>query len=491
MWCNILLLFTFGNIIIQTNAVNMCTNASTVSLSVTLNLIKGTVDNGCNCSVNFQHTDKIKGSFKSRITFEVIKFSGCKYSLVIPYNKTESKASCFNNSTIFHDINKTDEIKLYLEPMSTYRNDTEFEVNITSNVTAVGGPLIRLSCFPPNSTMSTSESPSTTANKTSTPFSMETTNNTTISVIPTNLTTSSLNSKPDRTTDRSSSVSTNAQSTNASITPVSPVESTPNTKDSRKSNDEMKREDEHEALDIGVIGGVVGGVLILVILIIVIVVCIVRRKRKQNDDKKDYNRPTARGVDSDYAYINNGNNSSQDGVNIENEQNLRAEQTASSQMTDHGPIQMEIIDNELYVSSDDFADLKSRDDNITNQNPEISNSLGEMVITENDLYVSSDDLDHSPIQMEIIDNELYVSSDDFEDLNSRDDNITNQNPEILNGHVEMEVTENMRSVDSLNSPSNNDNAPIYAVINKKPKRPKSDSKGTSNDIPNNDQDTLL
>ncbi|ESO82588.1 hypothetical protein LOTGIDRAFT_169909 [Lottia gigantea] len=118
-----------------TLAVNMCTNRSTVSTYVTLNLIKGTDVDGCYCTVKL-HNTYTPESVKSRIIFEVIKFSGCKYKLVISYNSSRPRFRCSNNNTrIFYHINKTEEIKLYLELATSYQNDTEFEVKITSSMT--------------------------------------------------------------------------------------------------------------------------------------------------------------------------------------------------------------------------------------------------------------------------------------------------------------------------------------------------------------------
>ncbi|ESO82591.1 hypothetical protein LOTGIDRAFT_169912 [Lottia gigantea] len=318
MWFNILLLFVLHGQIHQSTAVNMCTNASTVSLSVTLNLIKGTDDNGCYCTVKLHYSDTPE-SVKSRIIFEVVKFSGCKYSLDVLYNNSSLKFMCSHTCPFEHTIYKTDEIKLYLEPATSYKNDTTFEVKITSTVTTVGGPFIRLECFQPNSTTNTTETTDT--------------QQPTVGVIST-------------TMDSTEKFGASKQS--------------------------------HKYLDISIIGGAVGGVVLLVIVVIIILVCMWRKKKT---GRKNYDRPLNREMDHSYTNVDivrqdQGNNSFQEDAATVNNGVHSNNNSLSPQLTDntkqnvHVAEKMEIIQNDLYVSSDDIMDSISRDEDDTNQKPD-------------------------------------------------------------------------------------------------------------------------
>ncbi|ESO82589.1 hypothetical protein LOTGIDRAFT_169910 [Lottia gigantea] len=291
MMSRILFMFSLG--IHWTTAVNMCTDSSTVSTYVTLNLIKGTDDSGCYCSIKLYNIDTPE-SVKSRIIFEVIKFSGCRYILDVSYNNNSPSFSCSNNNTyIFFNINKTDEIKLYLELATSYQNDTEFEVKITSTVTkyksclATLGPLLRLTCFTPNA-----NTYSTTNTQTSSERTTTTKANSTSDIIPSS----------EKTTP-TSIPSTVSYSEETSIQTTIPLSTTGLTEDN--SSNALTKEDcdDNDSGNDGIIGGVIGVVIggVIVGVSIFIIKRIVKNRKKKSTSEIYSSTSTQNQPESQYT----------------------------------------------------------------------------------------------------------------------------------------------------------------------------------------------
>ncbi|ESO82587.1 hypothetical protein LOTGIDRAFT_169908 [Lottia gigantea] len=98
-------------------------------------------------------------------------------------------------------------------------------------------------------------------------------------------------------------------------------------------------------------------------------------------------------------------------------------------------VQLETLAHQEYSGHDGrlTSSLVRRKRKKKNQHDQRGNnsSPNGVIIEDNGIYDSAEQRFNRPIQMEIIENDLYVSSDDVMNFNSSDDGNTDQIPEVV------------------------------------------------------------
>ncbi|ESO92682.1 hypothetical protein LOTGIDRAFT_175677 [Lottia gigantea] len=289
----------------------------------------------------------------TQVIFNVSTFIGQQYKLSI---SNGTSTSYFNNDMFQDNFYTSGSMELRLDKNKCSGNDglefginiasTPDNINITCHNTAVTTPKL---CPQTNNTdTTTATSPLTTISPTTTisPATSIVTEPSDTAPIGTN----TASSVEIYSTEKASNGTTNSQ----------------NNKTTDSTTDD---------LGIGLIGGIAGGAVVLIILILILIICFVRRKRRKKDQ---YDQPSpARPLpDAGYVTVDIGqhdkdNNSSPSAVVIEDSADSVSSRQPATKQGGDGQIQMEIIENDLYVSSDDVMNYESNDDNNINGIPEV------------------------------------------------------------------------------------------------------------------------
>ncbi|ESO92680.1 hypothetical protein LOTGIDRAFT_175675 [Lottia gigantea] len=258
---------------------------------------------------------------------------------------------------IFYDISGSNQLKIKLEENNCSVNDSlesgiginsdRGNINITCHNTTVSTQQL---CTQTNNTVTTTAtSPLTTTSTTTTTTSPAT----------------SIVTEPSNTAP----TGTNTASSVEISSTIKTLKGTTNSKNNKTTNSTT------DDLGIGLIAGIAGGAVVLIILILILIICLVRRKRREKDQ---YDQPSPARPLPDAGYVtvdisqhDKDNNSSPSAVVIEDSADSVSSRQPATKQGGDGPIQMEIIENDLYVSSDDVMNYESNDDSHINGIPEV------------------------------------------------------------------------------------------------------------------------